>query len=362
MLTRKIWLLISFMFAFAANAESPWPSVQSNMYPYVNGMLLTRHEQTILLGEGDQQTGIFFSALRNTFSEQVQNELINDALLKSWSLHSLVRLGTSYVITFFQGPRILDIKGYKAVVIDPAFISAYGDSLNTDLVVKAFVTDSANNPGPSYEVWRGPVGSDKNDVLNATTLANITANQKAAGLQLIGGLGNDALTGDVGADTLIGGQGSDTLTGGAGSDTFKYANEIPGAGTDGQMGGMSGDIITDFNFGKTDATQADRIDLHMLFDFSSLTGSDILNGNAQHDADVLVNKGYIDISKQINSTNSSKFDYVFKVDRDGGNVAAKLLTISNASDALGGDTQINGNEATVNDLLKKFLEEGRLVV
>lgn len=24
MLTRKIWLLISFMFAFAANAESPW--------------------------------------------------------------------------------------------------------------------------------------------------------------------------------------------------------------------------------------------------------------------------------------------------------------------------------------------------
>ena len=95
MLTRKIWLLISLIFAFAANAESPWPSVQSNMYPYVNGMLLTRHEQTILLGEGDQQTGIFFSALRNTFSEQVQNELINDALLKSWSLHSLVRLGTS---------------------------------------------------------------------------------------------------------------------------------------------------------------------------------------------------------------------------------------------------------------------------
>ena len=46
----------------------------------------------------------------------------------------------------------------------------------------------------------------------------------------------------------------------------------------------------------------------------------------------------------------------------GVNVAAKLLTISNASDALGGDTQINGNEATVNDLLKKFLEEGRLVV
>ena len=543
MLTRKIWLLISFMFAFAANAESPLPSVQSNMYPYVNGMLLTRHEQTILLGEGDQQTGIFYSALRNTFSEQVQNELINDALLKSWSLHSLVRLGTSYVITFFQGPRILDIRltntpntddnkrvdaagyhklngfeildlssnsdrqiltvnksdvaqlsesnvlkvtlGSNDVMITDADLGApikgvfkpgneggnwydtqyaasyqvdsnpttnislfsrggdkpaglatvsystspsgyaemvlgFDHALFGDMRLGEFSTKLISGNAPSLASGGSSVsgfnqnqgikislgdrtakfdspfvleytgslldeagrkmagyytdvstyitkytwliGSDKNDVLNATDLTNITANQKAAGLQLIGGLGNDALTGDVGADTLIGGQGSDTLTGGAGSDTFKYANEIPGAGTDGQMGGMSGDIITDFNFGKTDATQADRIDLHMLFDFSSLTGSDILNGNAQHDADVLVNKGYIDISKQINSTNSSKFDYVFKVDRDGGNVAAKLLTISNASDALGGDTQINGNEATVNDLLKKFLEEGRLVV
>ena len=187
------------------------------------------------------------------------------------------------------------------------------------------------------------VGSDKNDVLDARALSNITANQKSAGLQLIGG------------------QGSDTLFGGAGSDTFKYANEIPGAGTDGQMGGMSGDIIKDFNFGKTDATQADRIDLHMLFDFSTLTGDDVLNGNAQHDADALIRKGYIDISKQINSTNSSKFDYVFKVDRDGGNVASTLLAIENASDALGGDTRITGNE-TANELLKKFLEEGRLVV
>ena len=110
MLMRKIWMLCAFLLSFAANAESPWPSVQSNMYPYINGMLLTRHEQTILLGEGEQQTGIFFANLKNTFSEQVQNELINDGLLKKWSLHSLVRLGTSYVITFFKGPRILDIR------------------------------------------------------------------------------------------------------------------------------------------------------------------------------------------------------------------------------------------------------------
>jgi RTX calcium-binding nonapeptide repeat (4 copies) len=193
------------------------------------------------------------------------------------------------------------------------------------------------------------IGTNNNDILNVSALSNITDAQKAAGVQLIGGLGNDALTGGVGADTLIGGQGSDTLTGGAGSDTFKYANEIPGAGTDGQMGGMSGDTIADFNFGKTDAKQADRIDLHMLFDFASLTGSDVLNGNVQHDANVLLNKGYIEISKQNNVADASKFDYVFKVDRNGGGVASKLFT------------QINGGETT-NELLKKFLEEGRLVV
>lgn len=110
MVFRKIWLFCALMLVLTAKAESPWPSVQSNMYPYINGMVLTRHEQTILLGEGDQQTGIFFANLKNTYSEQVQNELINDALLKKWSLHSLVRLGTSYVITFFKGPRILDIR------------------------------------------------------------------------------------------------------------------------------------------------------------------------------------------------------------------------------------------------------------
>jgi hypothetical protein len=73
-------------------------------------MKLVRHEQTVLLGEGNQQTGIFYSTLGDTYSEQVSNELINDALLKSWSLHSLVRLGTSFVLTFVQDTRILDIR------------------------------------------------------------------------------------------------------------------------------------------------------------------------------------------------------------------------------------------------------------
>jgi len=163
-------------------------------------------------------------------------------------------------------------------------------------------------------------------------------------------------------DTLIGGQGSDTLYGGTGSDTFKYANEIPGSGTDGQMGGLSGDKIMDFNFGKNNnSKEADRIDLHMLFDYSSLSGSDILNGDAQHDADVLMTKQFITITKKTSNTDPSKFDFLFRVDRNSGGVYSDLFTIVNASDALGGDTKITGNETT-NDLLKKFLEEGRLVV
>jgi hypothetical protein len=128
------------------------------------------------------------------------------------------------------------------------------------------------------------------------------------------------------------------------------------------MGGLSGDKIMDFNFGKNNnAKEADRIDLHMLFDYSSLTGSDILNGDAQHDADVLLTKQYITITKQTSSTDPSKFDFLFRVDRNSGGVYSDLLTIVNASDALGGDTRITGNETT-NELLKKFLEEGRLVV
>jgi len=73
-------------------------------------MLLTRHEQTVLLGEGHQQTGIFYATLPEAYSEQVQNELINDGLMKNWRLHSVMRTGTSYVVTMTQDERILDIR------------------------------------------------------------------------------------------------------------------------------------------------------------------------------------------------------------------------------------------------------------
>ncbi len=92
------------------HAQTRWPVIQSAMYPYIEPMLMTRHEQTVLLGEGNQQTGIFFASLPEAYSEAVHNELINDGLMKNWRLHSLMRLGTSYVVTLTQEDRILDIR------------------------------------------------------------------------------------------------------------------------------------------------------------------------------------------------------------------------------------------------------------
>ena len=106
---RKLFFSVLLLSCGWVQAQTVWPAVQSNMYPYIPNMKLVRHEQTVLLGEANQQTGIFYASLTDTYSEQVSNELINDALLKSWSLHSLVRLGTSFVLTFVQDTRILDI-------------------------------------------------------------------------------------------------------------------------------------------------------------------------------------------------------------------------------------------------------------
>ena len=105
-----LFLTLVFVFQPQLRAQTPWPLIQSAMYPYVESMLLTRHEQTVLLGEGHQQTGIFFATLPEAYSEQVQTELISDGLMKNWRLHSVLRLGTSYVVTLTQDERILDIR------------------------------------------------------------------------------------------------------------------------------------------------------------------------------------------------------------------------------------------------------------
>jgi hypothetical protein len=108
----KTLLLVGLMVLShpALRAQTAWPVLQSSMYPYIESMQLTRHEQTVLLGEGHQQTGIFYATLPEAYSEQVQTELISDGLMKNWRLHSVMRLGTSFVVTLTQDERILDIR------------------------------------------------------------------------------------------------------------------------------------------------------------------------------------------------------------------------------------------------------------
>ena len=84
--------------------------MQVDMYSYVETMLQTRPEKTVLLGEGELQTGIFYASVAEAYSEEVQSALIADAEEKDWRLLSLVRLGTSYIMTLTKNNRILDLR------------------------------------------------------------------------------------------------------------------------------------------------------------------------------------------------------------------------------------------------------------
>lgn len=84
--------------------------MQVDMYPYVETMLHTRPEQTVLLGEGELQTGIFYASVAEAYSEEVQSALIADAEEKDWRLLSMLRLGTSYIMTLTKNDRILDLR------------------------------------------------------------------------------------------------------------------------------------------------------------------------------------------------------------------------------------------------------------
>ena len=84
--------------------------MQAQMYPYVESMLQTRPEQTVLLGEGEQQTGIFYASVAEAFTEEIQTALLADAEDKDWRLLSVVRLGTSYIMTMSKQDRMLDLR------------------------------------------------------------------------------------------------------------------------------------------------------------------------------------------------------------------------------------------------------------
>jgi hypothetical protein len=107
---RHCLLLAAVCLHAAARAQTPWPAMQVDMYPYVESMLQTRPEQTVLLGEGELQTGIFYASVAEAYSEEVQSALIEDAEEKNWRLLSMVRLGTSYIMTLTKNDRILDLR------------------------------------------------------------------------------------------------------------------------------------------------------------------------------------------------------------------------------------------------------------
>jgi hypothetical protein len=103
-------MLVGVCLQAMAWAQTPWPAMQVDMYPYVETMLQTRPEQTVLLGEGELQTGIFYASVAEAYSEEVQSALIADAEEKDWRLLSMLRLGTSYIMTLTKNDRILDLR------------------------------------------------------------------------------------------------------------------------------------------------------------------------------------------------------------------------------------------------------------
>ena len=105
-----LFVLGTWALSAVATAQTPWPAVQVDAYPHIASMQLIRHEQSILLGEGDYQTGLFFSRLGQAYSEQVQNQLVADAQRKGWRLQTVMRHGTQYVLVFSKSGRLLDIR------------------------------------------------------------------------------------------------------------------------------------------------------------------------------------------------------------------------------------------------------------
>lgn len=104
--------LVAWAMAVSAwvHAQTPWPAVQAESYPMAPGMQLIRHEQSVLLGESDMQTGLFYAYLSNAHREAVQTLLIADARRKGWELKSAMHFGQQSQMAFAKGGRLLDIR------------------------------------------------------------------------------------------------------------------------------------------------------------------------------------------------------------------------------------------------------------
>ena len=231
-----------------------------------------------------------------------------------------------------NGPLLITYTGNQLQDTQGRLIPSYTWMIGSDL------------PNQDYDSYK---------ILNANILS--VATQKN-GVMILGGAGEDQLTGGIGADTLIGGIDSDTLIGGDGSDTFVFAKDS------GDIGGITGDVIKDFNFGKNGGVQADTINLYHLFDASLVNQ---LGKGAVNDASKL--SSYL----KLEWTNlDNNLQMVCSIDKTGNSNFSKLFTMTDLINSVGtgnynpnqvDQTRLYGGETT-NALLQKMLEEGRLVV
>jgi len=150
---KKKYVVFGALFvSVLAFGQTPWPAVQAENYPLVSSMKLVRHEQSVLLGESGQQTGLFFAQLGQTYSERVQSQLIGDAKRKGWDLQSAMRFGTQYVLAFSKGARLLDIRltntpdGVEAVY---SVVLNQQSGVQVGAPVPAVPSSAATSPAPN---------------------------------------------------------------------------------------------------------------------------------------------------------------------------------------------------------------------
>jgi Ca2+-binding RTX toxin-like protein len=270
--------------------------------------------------------------------------LAGDFAISSLSGGSLPGVANVSLVNLRQGV-LLSFSG----VMDAGVKITYSGNLSDEL-----------GRGFAYKTWL--IGTDGSDSATRGTSGlelnanNLTTVEQTAGVLLLGGGGADVLKGGSGADMLLGGLGADTLTGGMGSDTFRYVNEVEGVGAAAGLGGLIGDVITDFSFGLRDGSsgenQADRLDLSLLFD-ARLLGA---TGNAKVDAAKLVSGGFLDLVRSENRSTGGE-DLQIWVDRDGGGAYGLLANVTDGVT----NSQYSHTDST-EQLIERLLNEGRLVV
>ena len=173
--------------------------------------------------------------------------------------------------------------------VDTLDYSAFATSVRVNLATGAAIGIASNAAGGAtgFENVNGGSGAD---ILIGNASVNVL-NGNGGNDIVVGNEGNDTLNGGDGRDIGIGGDGADTISGGNGEDLLiagstDYDNSIPALSS----------LMSEW--GRTDATYADRI-AHLNGSLSGgRNGSRLLNGTTVHaDAaavDTLIGGGELD--------------------------------------------------------------------